>query len=96
MSAIIQFVPAADLSFLTTDNKVSAFPHRESEQRLWKLFSQTVSPKLAMIELFVLILFLVVTVIGSLDRSLKRANFAGLPRRPYFCLRMRRYFRLTR
>jgi hypothetical protein len=25
MSAITQFVPAADLSFLTTDNKVSAF-----------------------------------------------------------------------
>jgi hypothetical protein len=64
MSAIIQFVPAADLSFLTTDNKVSAFPHREPEQRLWKLFSQTVSPKLAMIELFVFMLFVVVTVIG--------------------------------
>jgi hypothetical protein len=64
MSAIIQFVPAADLSFLTTDNKVSTFPHREPEQRLWKLFSQTVSPKLAMIELFVFMLFVVVTVIG--------------------------------
>jgi hypothetical protein len=67
MSAIIQFVPAADLSFLTTDNKVSAFPHREPEQRLWKLFSQTVSPKFAMIELFVFMLFLVVTVIGIIS-----------------------------
>ena len=66
-SAITQFVPAADLSFLTTDNKVSAFPHREPEQRLWKLFSQTVSPKFAMIELFVFMLFLVVTVIGIIS-----------------------------
>jgi hypothetical protein len=67
MSAIIQFVPAADLSFLTTDNKVSAFPHREPEQRLWKVSSQTVSSKFAMIELSVLMLFLVVTVIGIIS-----------------------------
>ena len=66
-SAITQFVPAADLSFLTTDNKVSALPHREPEQRLWKLFSQTVSPKFAMIELFVFMLFLVVTVSGMIS-----------------------------
>ena len=57
---------AVDLSFLTTDNKVSAFPHREPEQRLWKLFSQTVSP-FAMIELFVFMLFLVITVIGIIS-----------------------------
>jgi hypothetical protein len=67
MSAITQFVPAADLSFLTTDNKVSAFPHREPEQRLWKQFSQTLSPKFAMIEPFVFMLFLVITVIGIIS-----------------------------
>ena len=67
MSAIIQFVPAADLSFLTTEHKVSAFPHREPEQRLWNLFSQAGSPKFAMIELFVFVLFLVVTVIGIIS-----------------------------
>ena len=67
MSAIIQFVPAADLPFLTNDHKVSAFPHREPEQPLWKPFSQTVSPKFAMIELFVFMLFLVVTVIGLIS-----------------------------
>ena len=43
------------------------FPHREPEQRLWKLFSQTVSPKFAMIELFVFMLFLVITVIGIIS-----------------------------
>lgn len=78
MSAIIQFVPPADLSFQTADNKESAFAHREPkpirlspicepEQRLWKLSSQTVSPKFAMIELFVLMLFLVVTVVGIIS-----------------------------
>ena len=32
MSAIIQFVPPADLSFQTTDNKESAYVNREPEQ----------------------------------------------------------------
>jgi hypothetical protein len=67
MSTIIQFVPPANLSFLRTDNKVNAFPHREPEQRAWELFSQTVSPKFAMIELFFFMLFLVATVIGIIS-----------------------------
>jgi hypothetical protein len=67
MSTITQFVPAADLSFLTTDKKVSTFSHREPEQRLWRLLSQTESPKFAMIELFVFMLFLVVTAIGIIS-----------------------------
>jgi len=67
MSAIIQFVPPADLSFQTADNKEIAFAHREPEQRLWKLSSQTVSPKFAMIEIFVFMLFLVVTVVGIIS-----------------------------
>jgi hypothetical protein len=64
MSAIIQFVPPADLSFQTTDHQESAFAHQEPEQRLWKLSSETVSPNFAMVELFAFMLFLVVTVIG--------------------------------
>jgi hypothetical protein len=69
MSAIIQFVPPAELSFQTTDNKESAYVHREPEQRLWKLSSQTVSPNSAMIELFVFVLFLAVILIGIVSCS---------------------------
>jgi hypothetical protein len=69
MSAIIQFVPPAELSFQTTDNKKSAYVHREPEQRLWKLSSQTVSPNSAMIELFVFALFLAVILIGIVSCS---------------------------
>jgi hypothetical protein len=69
MSAIIQFVPPAELSFQRTDNKKSAYVHREPEQRLWKLSSQTVSPNSAMIELFVFALFLAVILIGIVSCS---------------------------
>ena len=36
----------------------------EPEQRLWKLSAQVVSPKVARIELFALILFLTIAVVG--------------------------------
>jgi hypothetical protein len=36
----------------------------EPEQRLWKLSAQAVSPKVARIELFALILFLTIAVVG--------------------------------
>jgi hypothetical protein len=65
MSTIIQFVPAADPSFLTTNNKISAF-QQEAEKRLWKLSSQTL-PDIALIELFVFMVFLVVTVVGVIS-----------------------------
>jgi hypothetical protein len=74
MSTIIQSVPPADLSFLTTDDKVIAFPCREPQQRLWELFSQPVSSKFAMIELFVFMLFLVATVIGVLSCFAELSN----------------------
>jgi len=74
MSAIIQFVPPAELLFQPVDKK-SHFANREAkpirpssihepEQRLWKLAAQAVSPKLAMIESFVVVLFLVVALLS--------------------------------
>ena len=39
-------------------------PICEPEQRLWKLSAQAVSPKVARIELFALILFLTIAVVG--------------------------------
>ena len=71
MSVIMKFVAPADLSFRGADKKESLFPNREPkpirlspisepEQRLWKLSAQAGSSKFAMIELFLLMLFLVV------------------------------------
>jgi hypothetical protein len=39
-------------------------PICEPEERLWKLSAQTVSPRFARIELFALILFLAISVVG--------------------------------
>ena len=75
MSAIMKFVAPADLSFQPADKKESLFPNREKkpirlspicepEQRLWKLFVQEGSSKFAMIELFLLMLFLVVAFVA--------------------------------
>jgi hypothetical protein len=74
MSAIIQFIPPAEVLFQPADKK-SLFANRElrpirlspicePEQRFWQLSARAVSPKLAMIELFVLVLFLVVALVG--------------------------------
>src|SRR5260221_6820889 len=74
MSAIIQFVPPAELLFQPT-KKESLFANREPkpvrlspsyepEQRLWKLSAQAVSSQFAVIEIFVLMLFLAVALAG--------------------------------
>jgi hypothetical protein len=74
MSAIIQFVPSAEVLFQPAD-KESLFANREPkpirpssihepEQRLWKLAPQAVSPKIAVIESFVLVLFLIVALVS--------------------------------
>ena len=74
MSAIIQFVPPAELLFQPT-KKESLFANREPkpvrlspsyepEQRLWKLSAQAVSSRFAVIEIFVLMLFLAVALAG--------------------------------
>jgi hypothetical protein len=68
MSAIIQFVPSAEVLFQPAD-KESLFANREPkpirpssihepEQRLWKLAAQAVSSQFAMVEFVVLALFL--------------------------------------
>jgi hypothetical protein len=68
MSVTIQFVPSAELLFEPA-KKESPFANREPkpirpssihepEQRLWKLSAQAVSSQFAMIEFFVLALFL--------------------------------------
>ena len=74
-SAIIKFVAPADLAFQPVDRKESLFPNREpkpfrlspiceSEQRLWKLSAQAESSKFAMIELFLLVMFLIVAFVA--------------------------------
>jgi hypothetical protein len=42
-------------------------PICEPEERLWKLSAQAVSPRFARIELFALILFLTVAVVGAVS-----------------------------
>ena len=77
MSAIIEFITPAELSFQPA-GKRSLFkrlepkPFRltsipEPELRLWKLSAQAVSPKFAPIELFILVVFLVVALIGTIS-----------------------------
>jgi hypothetical protein len=74
MSAIIKFAPPAEVLFQPAEKK-SLFAKREPkpirlssicepEQRLWKLSAQAVSPRFAMVELFVLALFLVAALVG--------------------------------
>jgi hypothetical protein len=77
MSAIVEFVPPAEVLFQPADKK-SLFANRElrpirlgligeSEPRFWRLSAQAVSPKLAMIEIFVLMLFLAVALVGVIS-----------------------------
>ena len=77
MSAIVEFITPAELSFQPA-GKRSHFKHlepkpvrlhsiREPELRLWKLSAQAVSPKFALIDLFILIVFLVVTFTGTIS-----------------------------
>ena len=77
MSAIIEFITPAELSFQPAE-KGSLFEHLEPkpirlnsipepELRLWKLSAQVVSSKFAPIDLFILIVFLVVALIGTIS-----------------------------
>jgi len=73
MSAIIQFVPPAEVLFQPADKKsLFASPELrpirlssicEPEQRFWQP-AQAVSAKSAIIDLFVLVLFLLVALVG--------------------------------
>ena len=87
MSAIIEFVPPAELLFQPADKK-SPFANRklrpirlspivEAEPRFWRLSSRAVSPKLAMIELFVLVLFLVVALVGVISCFAELSHLLG-------------------
>jgi hypothetical protein len=77
MCAIVEFVPPAELLFQPGE-KESLFADRElrpvrlgligeSEPRFWRLSAQAVSPKVAMIEIFVLMLFLAVALVGVIS-----------------------------
>ena len=77
MSAIIEFITPAELSFQPA-GKRSLFKHlepkpirlnsiREPELRLWKLSAQAVSPRFAPIDLFILTVFLVVALIETIS-----------------------------
>ena len=87
MSAIIEFVPPAELLFQPADKKspfanrepkpVRLSPSYEPEQRLWKLSAQAVSPQFAVIELFVLVLFLVVALIGVISCFAELSHLLG-------------------
>jgi hypothetical protein len=74
MSAITNFVQPAELLFQPIEKK-GPFANRElkpirlssigePEQRFWKLSAQPVSPEIAVIESFVLILFLIVALVS--------------------------------
>jgi len=77
MSAIVEFVAPAEMLFQPPGKK-SLFANREprpiplrpiraSEQRFWKLSAQAASPKFAVIESFVVALFLPVALVGILS-----------------------------
>lgn len=87
MSAIIEFVPPAELLFQPADKK-SPFANRklrpirlspivEAEPRFWRLSARAVSPKLALIELFVLVLFLVVALVGVISCFAELSHLLG-------------------
>jgi hypothetical protein len=77
MSAIIEFVAPAELLFQPA-KKESLFANREPKQirlssidepehPLWKLSAQAVPARLAIVELFVLVLFLVGILVGVIS-----------------------------
>jgi hypothetical protein len=77
MSAIIEFVPSAELLFQPA-KKENLFANRElrpirlgligeSEPRFWRLSPRAVSSQFAVIELFVLMLFLAVALVGVIS-----------------------------
>lgn len=77
MSAIIKFTTPAELSFQPA-GKGSLFEHlepkpiglssiREPDLRLWKLSAQAVCPKFALIDSFILAVFLVIALIVTIS-----------------------------
>jgi hypothetical protein len=75
MSAIIRFVAPAELLLQAGDDKRSVVANREikllepssicePEQRFWKLSSRAASPKFAISEVFILVLFLALALVG--------------------------------
>jgi hypothetical protein len=75
MSAIIRLVAPAELLFQPTDDKKSTVAKREikvfepssicePEQRFSKLSARAASPRFAIIEVFFLVLFLVLALVG--------------------------------
>jgi hypothetical protein len=73
MSAIIKLVAPGQLSFLPAGKKglfehlepkpTRLSPIREPEPPLWKLARRALSPKFALIELFILVVFLTVALV---------------------------------
>jgi hypothetical protein len=87
MSAIIQFAAPAELLFQPA-KKESPFANREPkpirsssirepEQRFWKLSAHAVAPQSAMIELFVLSVFLVVALVGVVSCFAELSHLVG-------------------
>ena len=75
MSSTIKLVAPAALLFQPGDDKKSVVANREiefcepisicePEQRLWKLSARAASPRFAIIEVFILVLFLVLALVG--------------------------------
>ena len=75
MSAIIKFVVPGQLSFLPAGKSrlfeplepkpTRLSPVREPEPPLWKLATRAVSPEFALIELFILVVFLTVALVTT-------------------------------
>jgi hypothetical protein len=83
MSATIKFVAPGELLFQPADDKKSVVANPEikvfepssvcePEQGFWKLSAGAASPKFAIVEVFILVLFLVLALVGILS------CFAGL------------------
>jgi hypothetical protein len=87
MSAIIEFVPPTELLFQPADKKspianrklrpIRPSPIVEAEPRFWRLSARAVSSQFAMIELFVLVLFLVVALIGVISCFAELSHLLG-------------------
>ena len=87
MSIVIQFVPSAEALFPPAEEK-SLFANQESgpirlspvcepEQRLWKLSTRAVSSRFIMVELFVLVLFLSVALVGIVSCFAELSHLLG-------------------
>ena len=75
MSAIIKLVAPAEFLFQPADDKKSVVANRKIEfcepisicepgRRFWKLSARAASPRFAIIEVFILVLFLLLALVG--------------------------------